>query len=744
MTKPKDSRRKPFFLITFLMLLFVILTLFFPGRGSADPSMQWASLATGADGNGNLIYTMVYGYYVNVGSETSNVFIQCDVTTGKETGPAYVAGQQVGTINQQEQVPQVTYQLDPVQTHKLYAVENFPGMLWKGDVNLEPYWAASNQLSAVCPYTALPDSWRWMIYQFDNENSWPVAADITNGGLSGVGETWTGYEPFSAGQTKYLRLMLNANLNDQSVANNFWTVANTHQNLDPLAPPIPPAARNYITDPEADDSSGINWSADEWEGLTFNGGSSAYYTSQAFWALQPGFIQEPSWVPNPGEDAHWGTIQWNSVPGYVWVKQPGFSIQDYGSGLIDASGMPGMPYVVGGGYGALQSSKPPGPSTPAYSWNQESWKYDGVYGTIAYPYGTAWGTYVSQHWPHYQNIGGTDPMSFLTCGASGYFYENPGVNQNIIYWAYGFASFDWWENASNGSSSGVDLGSNITLPSCPANGKQNWLITPGNPYTDPSISLQSVTPGYEPISGSYDQVQNITTQTNYTKNGPVTSITGVTYVQNLEVNNPGPGPLTFSLTGGKENGDTYFNYYFSVSAASQGQVTIQPGQTAWLTSTYSLPQSSYEIYLGGGSDGSPYAPASFWTSDGSGGYIIASDFAIGATRPVDASTWGGRVFTWTASGIENQCVAFDQGNWLANDTIYTVSNSPGFNGGYLNYVGAMTPMELASFVGNTGAVATKIQQVENSGYATWSAQNYTTCYTQNHSGSGYFSYAIAQ
>jgi hypothetical protein len=720
MTKPKDSRRKPIFLITFLMLLFVILTLFFPGQGSADPSMQWASLATGADGNGNLIYTMVYGYYVNVGSETSNVFIQCDVTTGKETGPAYVADLQVGTINQQEQVPQVTYQLDPVQTHKLYAVENFPGMLWKGDVNLEPYWAASNQLSAVCPYTALPDSWRWMIYQFDNENSWPVAADITNGGLSGVGETWTGYEPFSAGQTKYLRLMLNANLNNQSVANNFWTVANTHQNLDPLAPPIPPAARNYITDPEADDSSGINWSADEWEGLTFNGGSSSYYTSQAFWALQPGFIQEPSWVPNPGEDAHWGTIQWNSVPGYVWVKQPGFSIQDYGSGLIDASGMPGMPYVVGGGYGPLQSSKPSGPSTPAYSWNQESWKYDGGYGTIAYPYGTAWGTYVSQHWPHYQNIGGTDPMSFLTCGASGYFYENPGVNQHIIYWAYGFAAFDWWENVSNGSSSGVDLGSNITLPSCPANGKQNWLITPGNPYTDPSISLQSVTPGYEPISGSYDQVQSV--------NWYVNHYTGGTYVQNLEVCNPGPDPVTFNLTQGIENTDTYYGYHYSIGAPQGGQVTIQPGQSAWLTSTYSLPQNS--------TDGDGFCAPKAWYYWNGAGYTLDSDFDVGSTRPINVPT---RVFSWTASGIKNNCVGYDYGECVTDGTVlgaYGFNCSPGFYGSLLSYVNAMTPSEITNFQGYS-SVAEKVQSVESSGYATWTAQS--DMYIK----SGYISYVSA-
>ncbi len=66
----------------------------------------------------------------------------------------------MGTKSEQQQVPVVTYQ---AQTHKLYAVEVFPDLLWKGDVGLLPYWAASNQLAVDCPFYNLPDDWTWMV-----------------------------------------------------------------------------------------------------------------------------------------------------------------------------------------------------------------------------------------------------------------------------------------------------------------------------------------------------------------------------------------------------------------------------------------------------------------------------------------------------------------------------------------------------------------------------------------------------
>jgi hypothetical protein len=723
-------------IISLLLLLLVFTAVCLPGPVSADPARQWVSLVTGADGSGNPIYAWVYGYYASAGGGTGNLFIQCDPATGNPIGEAYISGQQVGTKSEQEQVPVVTYQ---AQTHKLYAVEVFPDLLWKGDVGLLPYWAASNQLAVNCPFYTLPDNWTWMVYAFNNDNNWPVVADVTNCGLGSAGEALPSpmYEYFGAGQTKYLRLEINSNLNGQSVAHDFWTVANIHQNLDPLATPP------FVTDPPAYDGTGVCWSGDDWEGLTFNSISNGeyvpYYTSQDFWALQPGFVQEPAWVPNPGEDPRWGTIQWNTVPGFVWVQQPGFSILGTGNSLIDASGMPGMPYIVGGGYGTFQTSKPSGPSAVAYSWNNESWRYNyvGYSGSPSNYYYYGWSNYVHQHWPNYQNIMGTDPSSFVLYNCYGYFYENPSQNQNIIYWSLENGYFSWNEYTPSTSSSGVNIGNlySISPSSCPADGQQHWVFSNG-------ISMQSATPGYVPISGSYDQVQSVTYNSGWSKNGYYSSMTGATFVQNLQVYNPGPGPVTFNLTGGLQNGDTYYCGYFSVPGASQGQVTIPPGQSVWLTSTYSLPQSSYWVYLGGFSDtSSSSVPASFFTPQyGSAYYQLASDFGTGATRPINTG-WSGRVFTWTASGIENNCVGYDYGEYIADDTLlgaYSSNCSPGFYGSLLSYLRSMTSSEVTSFQGYY-SVAAKAQPVLNGGHATWSA----TSHTQSQRYNGWYSYASA-
>jgi hypothetical protein len=694
--------RRPFVILSILLLLLAAASILFPEPGSADATRQWASLVTGVDGNGNVAYSQLYGYYAAVGGSTSNVFIECDPFTGNETGYAYVSGQRVGSIS--HRYPVVSQELDLTQRHTLYATENFPNVLWKGNVNLQPYWAASNQLSATCPYLALPGDWKWMVYQFCNNNKWPVVAKVRVT-LGGVGETWEGYEPFSAGETKYLRLQMNGSVGPtSSVGNNFWTWANIHQNLDPLAPPVSVLLRDVVNDPSADDGTGICWSADQWQGLSFSQGSYNYYTSKYFWALQPGFRQVPAWAPNLGEDAHWGTIRWDSVPGYVWVRQPSFNLISKGSTLyVDARNMPNMPYVVSGSYGSFQTSAPSGPSVTAYSWNKVIWQPTSTYGIYDLQGSHNWLPYIQQHWPGYVNISG-DP-TYAYEGYSGLFYVSSS-SQNIIRW-YAYYSYGLkirWDEYAPVSSSGIDYGGNITCKSVPADGQ--WHVITNSSY---AREVQQATRGYLPIYGSYERISST--------NGS----SSASFVQNIQVYNPGQATASFNLTQGLQDGDAYFSDYFTTPGASQ--VSIPPGSSVWLTSSYSLPQDTYS------NNGHQVAANEWYYSIGSSRYL-PPDFIVGAVRPIGSD----RYFAWTASGIRNNCVAYDWGYYVYKNTLYSVRTNPGFSGGLLDYVTAMTPEDLIAFTGNTGGVTTKINSVKNNGYAAWTAQS--IIYYYSHDGHG--------
>ena len=118
-------RWKSIVLFSILLLLFVSASLCLAGPGMASPSLQWVQLTTGVDGNGNILYTWVYGYYVSINGGSDNVLIQCDPATGNPTGESYISGQQVGTTKQTEQIPQVSYN-DNGPTHTLYARAELP------------------------------------------------------------------------------------------------------------------------------------------------------------------------------------------------------------------------------------------------------------------------------------------------------------------------------------------------------------------------------------------------------------------------------------------------------------------------------------------------------------------------------------------------------------------------------------------------------------------------------------------
>jgi hypothetical protein len=558
-----------------------------PAHAASDTWNQISILGS----NGQIQVINVFGHPESLNGGTGNLLVE-DNTIGMPTGRVFQNGVQIGTTT--TEVPVVVQQLGPVQTHTLYAAENYPYVLYKNQVRLMQIGTATGSngvlsysappVPVTCPYSSLSGDWLWMIYQYSNPNNWPIVAYVHESLQNG--ESFNGYEYFAANQTKYLKLNLNSNIVGKSISF-LATDAQTHQNLDPVAPP------QYVNDPEADDRTGVNWTAGEWEGLAVaQGGSSGvvangtyvpFYTSKDFWALRPGFVTAQTWVPNPGEDSHWGTVQTTTTPGFMWGQQAGFSayLSNGSSGtlLVDANGMPGMPYVVSG-YDVVKTA------SLTATWNKN------------------------------------------------------GVN-----------NYSW---------------------------------------------------------------------------------TNVSFVQHVDVANPGPSPVTFNLTGGVEDYDTYLGTDFTTPAADQGTVTIPPGGSVWLTSTFTGQTKNYQ-----GQVTATYYPRAFY---GSGGYSgLIPGFGVGCTRPI-----GSRYFSWTASGIANQDVAYDYGVLWGNQSItgYSVNSSyatPGFIGAMLDNVTGMTASDLARFLGYNS----KIQQVENSGYATWSAQSYTANYSGKNNGLGHYSYVKA-
>ena len=513
-----------------------------------------------------------------------------------------------------------------------------------------------------------------------NDDGWPVKATAQLTGLGGYGDSSyaPSPEPFAASQTKYLRIQLSNSVGvGTEVGSSFVTDATLNYNGDPLAPPLSMLGRDVVNNPFATASNnqdGLSAGSsvetrDMWQGLKFQSpGSSVYYTSLNFWALQPGFVQEPSWSPNQGEDPHWGTLQYTTTPGYVAVQQAGFGLAGSSGQYVDASGMPNMPYVIGGSYGSFQTSRPSGPCVPAYEWSSKIWKTG--------------------------------------------------------YW--GIAEFD---------NSGTDTGADVTCSDVAADGQWHYTgyVYYQGQYYD---NYEQVTPGYLPINGSYDQVTAASGHYNYPKNGaPKWYWDSATYTYHELVYNPGPGTITFSQSQARENGDTYYCAYFDVGSA--GTVQISPGQYAWLTSTYTMPQSTYTVYLGGFQDVTgPIAPSAFWTyyNNGSGNaYTLHSDFGVGCCAPAS------RLNVFSASPILNQCVDYDWGIYDTHGTEYSVSSSnanPGVIGSGVWYAPTMTPSEVYSVLGynsKTSAI------VGGASYASWSAQVKLFSVKQD----GWYSYVTA-
>jgi hypothetical protein len=75
------------------------------------------------------------------------------------------------------------------------------------------------------------------------------------------------------------------------------------------------------------------------------------------------------------------------------------------------------------------------------------------------------------------------------------------------------------------------------------------------------------------------------------------------------------------------------------------------------------------------------------------------------------------MLTWTASGIENSCVAYDWGDYISRDnSLYSICSGnadPGFYGSQV-YDGQILGTVEAG-------VTAKIDSVKKNGYAVWSA-----------------------
>ncbi len=703
--------RSRFVLIVGLCVLAVCATLYAGARPSdADNSIcqRYQIQILGSGGIDGQPQTMsVYGYEESINGGNENLIVECDAD-GNPTGRAFEYGTQVGATIQRTEVD--AYSLDPNETHKLYSVQCLPAILYKGDTPLEPSWADTGgaQLIVYCPYSTLQNNWQWMVYQFTNDDPWPVVAHVKET-LGNCGETWNGDEPFAASQTKYLKLDLNSNLVGQNIAQQLWTWAEIHLNQDPLAPPTPPPDGysgppypNYTTDPEADDHSSICWTADGWQGLTILPweGTGDYFSSDDFWAYEQGFTQVPTWVPNPGEDPHWGQIQYDVVPSSILVKTPGFSVSSMPGNLsyaiVSADNLPGMPKIIPGGLGVFQTAQPAsGQYATAYSWEKYSYQYvsAGIFSSLS-----SWWNFVYSQWPNLTNISGS------TYWGTFYTEKNGG---NIVSWELSGENVEYILYSAGAMSSGVDVGEEASC-TCPADGQ--WYLFSTGDSKAPYVREES-TPGYVLLTGSYDQITAVTKSQNW--NVYTLGYAGCTVQQHIEVSNPGSAPVTFYLAQG-EDVELNNSVLVAPNADDQGTVTIPAGQSVWLTSSFGMPQKTY---YGGGY----VAPLSWYNyiepPNGEDYQALASDFGVGSCRPIT-----GRVYAWTATGIKNTCVAYDWGGYWIDDggegdiEVFLGDNNcnPGLCGG-LVYDGAFQG-------GLDSDVDAKIRSIQNNGYATWTAQ----------------------
>lgn len=661
----------------------------------ADPAMTYATV------NG----TTLYGYWIDANGK--QVFVECDQNGTPIKG--WVNNGSFVTKTRQV-LDGYTTQQDMSKTTYVFSPECWFGPLWKGTINLAPAWSfygSVTPMKVASPYGSLPETWRWVVSEYDNENPFPVMTDVIQS-LGSGGESYSGQKYFGPGEQKFLLLKLNSSL-PVSTGGMLGTCAYVNINYDPQAPTTPV---NYVNNPPADDGTGTVWTAHLYQGISIsNYTQSNHYANGGIWGLVPCFKEIPVWNPEPG-DPYWGTLSFQSVPAWEWTVVGGCGYTT--SNPYYEAYVPNTPYIVPGFYGSpvIDPSQISGPYDTCYVWNRKDYThtYWSAWGTVS----TDWASYVNQNWPNFVNISGNISYAY---NSSGYFYTDASKSC-IIKWYWGNGSVVRW-SAYDGQNWTSGITYNTDPYSVPNDGQDHL-------YWDSSNSCYSVvneTQQYAPIYGSYEQIQAVSRS----KSWPYYP-TDCTVQHHAVVYNPSDQALQFIMTKGLQNGDTYYNDYCTIPGAAQGWVTLQPHSYTELTSTYSLPQSTYDFYGG-------IVPREWFTDLSYAHHPVADDFVPGSCRPVN------RMYEWQITGIQSNMVGYDWGEYVISGGGYFMDESPGLNGGYIDMERDMTPIEMNSYLSRASygsyvidsTAALKARAImANGGTTTWGMKS--VLYYKNHDG----------
>ncbi|OIQ53432.1 hypothetical protein [Neomoorella thermoacetica] len=671
---------------------------------------QWQDMVTGVDAAGNIITSRVFGYYVSL-EGGGQAFIEVDPATGKETGNAYIPGVKVG--DQQEQIlVGYDYVPDDSVTHKLFAPEDWHGPLWRGDVRLARYYSGTQPFTILSPYNYIPDYWRWMVFEVYNPNPWPVEAKVWPNSTSNTTDV-----TLNAYETKQLLYRF---MDDPGYSP--WSLilgAQVGMNYDPIAPTSPV---DYVHNPPADDGTGPVWTARFYQGVRVSMSPDHANWSKGLWTLVPAFKEIPRWNPT-SPDGKWGYLTYDTVPAWAWVPQQINFTAINGLNYAQLADFPGKPQLLAGYYGTPTKTPPVGvPSLPPYTRYQVG-MYSPVYGSDGHGQFTLdpnkswqdqWNAYLNQYFPGRIPVGGGHPIYSPT---GGYFFTD-ATHTRLVGWyksvyVPNVIAWDVYQTNSDPFASTWLIDSNPALPPSLGGGYYVSFSDWQNAPMDGSFYYCQNSPGimvlrkdgdyYTPLYGSYLEVLSADRTT-------------ATYRYHIAVYNPGKYPVTFQLQGGK-----YYSGWspFSVPAAAEGTVTINPYQTVFLTGTFTLPQDGYP----NGNKAPEWIP-------GSGDYQGSNNFGPGALAPMNPSYF---VWNYTARVTTDNVVGLDYGNTYGfhSDVItvgpgYNGTGSVGLNGVWLDYENVMTPGELSNFLSSHVDYSTrdKVWQVLGGGNPSFTLQAY--------------------
>lgn len=628
--------------------------------------------------------TSVYGYWDSAGN--IHFVVECDPSTNKETGQAWVNNPVTTTTSTQVVTGYTT--TTGTQKHIVASTEIVDEPLWKGTMGIPPLYSNNTPIQISSPYSNPPDYWRWIIFDVTNPNSWPIISYVNT---NITGDSFHGEVYFKANETKQIRLRIGGS---SSTVPSYGFLdsgrpvvyGGVDKNLDPDAPTSPV---DYVDAPPADDGTGEAWGANQFDDVELTTSATRHW-SQGLWSLVPAFKEVPTWTPTTN-DSYWGTISFQPVPAYQWtIISPAPSIYSDSWLCGSLSSNISCPYFVGGSFGSWQPSNPGGNAAPQAYWTQTVYNNKIDSGTGAIP---------DNKYPN---------RSLIYSYWGNYVYYTDSSKNSVIY----LSGSSWYVFSQVSSQNGVCNYGDTTHDKNTCD------------YSYSGVTVYTSVHGYCPLYGSYGQVG---TSGSFTYSYPATGDTPSDWVDangNVDVTvnyrnynmynyfyNPMPYTTTLTFTDGYiDSGGDDATYTLDQNTGGYDPksytITIPPYSYGVIPVTYQyIGNSMNPSYIGTYSQGTVFP---LWY------------YAVG----------------YTATNIRCNAVAYDNGEVDGSGTSNSVSNGnfpPTVNGCFIDQEDIMTTTDLQQFYWSD-----KVQQViNNSDHQTfWNMASKVRAVWQHDTGGG--------